>query len=183
MANIGVTGHRILTDLDKISQGVELTISRIVKEFPGQSLRLLTQFAEGSDRLVAQHFRKLKNARITVVLPLSIDEYLKDFSRNSAKEFMELLRESNEIVNMRPLKDRDAAYEAAGLYILGHSDALICVWDGKVPQGRGGTGQIADLARRKKIPMAWIRAGNRKPRTLQPTSLGEDQGKVTFENF
>jgi len=183
MANIGVTGHRILTDLEKIHVGIDLAISRILKEFPGQSLRLLTQFAEGSDRLVAQHFRKLENSRITVVLPLPIDEYLKDFSRNSAKEFMELLRESNEIVNMPKLKDREAAYEAAGLYILNHSDALICIWDGKVAQGRGGTGEIATLARRKKIPFAWIHAGNRKPKTLQPTSLGEGQGKVTFENF
>jgi hypothetical protein len=183
MINVGVTGHRIMTDLDKIHNGIDLAIERIQKKFPGQPLRLLTQFAEGSDRLVEQHFRNLKGSRITVVLPLSIDEYLKDFSRGSAKEFLQLVRESDEIVNMPLLRDRDEAYEAAGRYILNHSDVMIAIWDGEVAQGRGGTGQIAELALQKKIPFAWIHAGNRKPVTLEPTSLGEDQGKVTFENF
>jgi hypothetical protein len=29
----------------------------------------------------------------------------------------------------------------------------------------------------------WVHAGNRRPGTQEPTSLGAEQGKVTVENF
>ncbi len=35
-------------------------------------------------------------------------------------------------------------------------------------------------ARARHIPIAWVHAGNRRPGTMEPTSLGPDQGKVTF---
>jgi len=33
------------------------------------------------------------------------------------------------------------------------------------------------------VPLAWVHAGNRKPGTNQATSLGEKQGKVSFERM
>jgi len=183
MANVGVTGHRILAEKETIQTAIAEALVRMEENFPKEHLRLLTQLAEGSDRLVAECFRDRANFRITVVLPLAIDDYLEDFSPESRKEFFELLREGDEIVNMPPVINRDAAYEAAGLYILDHSDAMICVWDGKSAQGRGGTGAIVEAARRKSLPIAWIHAGNRVPETLEPTSLGAEQGRITYENF
>jgi hypothetical protein len=33
------------------------------------------------------------------------------------------------------------------------------------------------------LPIARVHAGNRRPGTMEPTSLGEEQGRVTFERF
>ena len=59
MAKVGVIGHRILMDLDKIHKGIDLAIAKIQEKFAGESLRVLTQFADGSDRMVERHFRDL----------------------------------------------------------------------------------------------------------------------------
>ena len=50
-------------------------------------------------------------------------------------------------------------------------------------EGQGGTGEVVAQARARGKPIAWIHAGNRKPGTMEPTSLGADQGRVTYENL
>ena len=45
------------------------------------------------------------------------------------------------------------------------------------------TSMVVAEARVRGLPMAWIHAGNRLPGTMEPTSLGPDQGVVTFENM
>jgi hypothetical protein len=57
------------------------------------------------------------------------------------------------------------------------------VWDGQGAQGQGGTGGIVAEARKCGLPIAWVHAGNRRPGTLEPTSLGAEQGEVSFERF
>lgn len=61
--------------------------------------------------------------------------------------------------------------------------AHIAVWDGQEAQGQGGTAAIVAQARQRGLPLAWIRAGNRRPGTQEPMILGEEQGKVSFERF
>jgi hypothetical protein len=73
--------------------------------------------------------------------------------------------------------------ESAGLYVLVHCDVLLAVWDGRGAQGRGGTGGIVAEARRRGLPLAWVHAGNRVLGTARPTSLGAEQGRVSFERF
>ena len=60
---------------------------------------------------------------------------------------------------------------------------LIAVWDGQDGQGQGGTATVVAKARELGLPIAWVHAGNRKPGTLEPTSLGAEQGSVSYENF
>jgi hypothetical protein len=60
---------------------------------------------------------------------------------------------------------------------------LLAVWDGKSAQGVAGTAGIVAQARAHRLPLAWIHAGNRLPGTDSPTTLGEEQGKLTCENF
>ena len=94
-----------------------------------------------------------------------------------------MLKRAAEVLEVAPQAGRDGAYEAAGRAVLDRSDALIAVWDGREAQGRGGTGGVVAEARRRGLPVAWIRAGNRRPEALEPVSLGARQGAVTFERF
>ena len=43
--------------------------------------------------------------------------------------------------------------------------------------------EIVAQARERSLPLAWIHAGNRNPGTGFSTSLGPEQGKVTFEHL
>jgi hypothetical protein len=125
-----------------------------------------------------------------VPLALPQDDYLTDFkSAQSKKEFLGLLDQAEEVTELplpKPVRGKDlreAAYEALGQYLLDNCDVLLAIWDGQEAQGLGGTGGVVAEAKKRGLPIAWVHAGNRKPNTQEPTSLGPDQGKVTYENF
>lgn len=184
MIRIGVTGHRILADLEKIETGVEEAVRRIELKFPGEPLTVISALAEGADRIVARHVLARPGAGLTVPLPLPKSDYLTDFqSEESRAEFLSLLQRADQVEEMSSEATREQAYEAAGEYVLNNSDVLIAIWDGRNAQGRGGTGDIVARARQRRLPIAWVHAGNREPATKRPTSLGDEQGRVTFENI
>jgi hypothetical protein len=181
---IGVTGHRFLADLDRIVAGVDQALGGIEEAFPGQPLTVISPLAEGADRLVVHRALARPSARLVVPLPLPQADYMTDFeSAESKEEFLRLLAQADEVIGLPPAPTRDRAYEAVGQYVLDHCDVLIAIWDGQNAQGRGGTGQIVARARQRGLPTIWIHAGNRIPGTEEPTTLGEEQGEVTFERF
>lgn len=181
---IGITGHRVLMDEGKISNGIYEAVIKIEQEFPGEPLIVVSSLAEGADRLVAKRLMARNQANLVAILPMTKNEYKKDFKGKESKdEFDDLLSQALDVMELPAGENREEAYTLAGRYIIEHSDVLIAVWDGKDPQGRGGTGEIVALARRRGIPIAWVHAGNRLPGTEEATSLGEEQGKVTFEGF
>jgi hypothetical protein len=181
---VGVTGHRFLADLEKITAGVEAALCRIDRAILHELLAVISPLAEGADRLVAQHVLARPGAHLIVPLPLPQYDYMTDFgSTSSREEFLHLLNQADEVVVLPPASSREQAYAAAGRYVLEHSDVIIAIWDGKPAQGVDGTSEIVAQARARRLPLAWIHAGNRLPGTEIPTSLGPDQGKVTFEHL
>lgn len=181
---LGITGHRYLTEVDRIMVGVENVLERILKTFPDSVFRVLSSLAEGADRILAKRFLLIPNASLWVPLPLPEEEYLKDFeSAKSKDEFIRLLGKAERIIHLPVTDNREEAYLSAGKFVVENSDILLAVWDGNPPQGTAGTGEIVALARERGLPLAWIHAGNHNPGTETPTSLGPDQGKVTFEYF
>jgi hypothetical protein len=83
----------------------------------------------------------------------------------------------------RAQTDRDPARPPGPSAFAGRGDALVVIWDGNEVQGPGGTGEVVAKARAGDKPIAWVHAGNRSPGTAEPTTLGEEQGRVTFENM
>lgn len=184
MIRIGVTGHRILAEPEKIDAGVEDALRRIESAFPGEPVTGVSALAEGADRIVARHVLDRPGSGLIVPLPVPTSDYLSDFeSDESRAEFLRLLQRAGHVEEMPSTATRDRAYEAAGEYVLNNSDVLIAIWDGENAQGRGGTGDIVARARERGLPIAWVHAGNREPGTHRPTSLGDEQGRVTFENI
>ena len=184
MIRIGVTGHRILADIEKIDAAIEIALRRIEDRFPGETLTAISGLAEGADRIVVNHVLARPGAGLVVALPMRKADYMMDFkSEDSRTEFSELIGRASEIVELPTSASREQAYEAAGDYVLDNSDVLITIWDGQKAQGRGGTADIVARAREQRLPIAWIHAGNRKPGTHEPVSLGDEQGRVTFEKI
>jgi len=181
---IGVAGHRVLMEIDKLSPGIDVALRRVERAFARKTMTVISSLAEGADRLVARCALQRANARLVVPLPLPQSEYAKDFeSEGSKREFLDLLARAEQVSELPTQPSRGDAYRAAGLYVLGRCDVLIAVWDGNPSQGSSGTAEIVAEARHRKLPIAWIHAGNRKPGTMEATSLGAEQGLVTFENF
>jgi hypothetical protein len=181
---VGVTGHRILAEVERVSTGVEDAVVRIGEAFPGRALTVLSALAEGADRLVVEAVLERPDGRLVAVLPLPADDYETDFrSDESKRTFRRLLGRSDDVVVMPSASTREEAYEAAGRHVLENCDVLLTVWDGHGAQGQGGTGAIVAEARGRGLPIAWVHAGNRRPGTEEPTSLGEEQGLVTYERL
>lgn len=181
---IGVTGHRILTEIDKIEAGVWKGLDHIEKAYPGQSLTLLSPLAEGADCIVARQILARPQARLIVPLPLPQADYLTDFeSAESREEFLRLLKRAAEVIELPAAPTRNAAYEAVGHHVIDRCDVLIAIWDGQSAQGQGGTGEMVARARAQGKPVVIVRAGNRKPGTKTPTTLGKEQGRVILEGL
>jgi hypothetical protein len=184
VAGIGVTGHRVLAEREKLEAGLDAVALRIAAAFPGEPWTVISALAEGADRLVARRLLARLGTRFLAVLPLAADDYEADFSTaGSRHEFRSLLDRADEVVEIAPTASRDTAYAAAGREVLDRADLLVAVWDGQGAQGHGGTAAIVAQARERGLPLAWVHAGNRRPDTLELTSLGAEQGEVTFERL
>lgn len=183
MATIGVTGHRCLAENDKVKAGIDQALRRLGEAFPGP-IDVISSAAEGADRLVAFQVLLRPDSRLIVALPLPKNDYISEFDTTQSRiEFLDVLDSAAEVVQLPPAASRNEAYAAAGKYVLENSEVLIAVWDGQDSQEASGTGDIVKLARERGMPIAWIHAGNRKQETGEATSLGAEQGIVTYENF
>lgn len=183
MATIGVTGHRFLADRNRIDEALIGVVESLAGTLPGP-WTVVSALAEGADRLVARALLGQPGARLVAVLPLEVVDYQADFATpESRAEFQELLTRAEETVVLPSRDDRDLAYEACGREVLDRSDVLVTVWDGAGEQGVGGTGAIVHRARERGMPIVWVHAGNRRPGTDEPTTLGRDQGLVTWEGW
>lgn len=183
MVAIGITGHRFLAEVDKLRLGLDEASVRLGELFPG-TWTVISALAEGADRLVANRLLAREGSRLVAVLPLPRGDYETDFETTASRaEFANLLARAEEVVEVPPRVDRDGAYEAGGQTVLDLSDVLVAVWDGQGAQGLGGTGGIVAQARERGLPVVWVHAGNRRPSTQEPTTLGPEQGRVTYERL
>jgi hypothetical protein len=178
---VGVTGHRFLTDQVRIVAGIDTALRRIQEAFVPDDLAILSPLAEGADQLVARRALAFYESRLVVPLPLPKSEYLCDL--RSPESFQWLCERADEVFELPAEATRDRAYEAVGRYVVAHCDVLLAIWDGRAAQGTGGTSEVVAWARAAGKPLAWVRAGNRMPGTEEPTTLGAEQGKVSFERF
>lgn len=175
---IGVTGHRILMELDKIEAGVAQALDRIEASAPGTRLVAVSSLAEGADRIVA-HAVLARGGRLDAVLPLAQADYETDFAgEDSIAEFRRLLAADADPETLPEAPSRNTAYEAGGLRVLDRCEVLITVWDGGGALGQGGTAEIVARAQARGMPVAWVHAGNRHPQTNAPTTLGAAQGRL-----
>ncbi len=180
---VGVTGHRFPAEVERLQAALERALDRVELAFPGRRLVAVSPLAEGADRLVAQEVLG-RGGTLEAVMPLPVADYTTDFETEQSKaEFARLLDQAAEVVVLPATATRNEAYEQAGLYILDSSDVLIAIYDGKPAQGRGGTAEIVERALQRNSPVLHVKAGNRRPGTTIPTSLGAEQGELVAHNL
>jgi hypothetical protein len=144
MLNIGVTGHRNIDIkyIHKYRKEINYQLNKLKQN--NIKIILYSALADGADRLVVHEAIKL-NIEFIVVLPMSKDEYKKDFDELSKKEFDKLLNRSKKIINIPNNNKnfiRNIQYELSGHYISDNSELLFALWDGKDTGLQGGTSEI-----------------------------------------
>jgi hypothetical protein len=177
---IGVTGHRDL--LPEETPGIEVEVRRLFDElaerFPGRPLQVMSPLAEGADRIVALVAEEL-GIELTVPLPMPENLYSQDFeSSRSWAEFGRLLRYASEYTTL-PLApgstpasvgeygpERNQQYAEVGAWVAARSDILVAIWDGKLIDDLGGTGQVVKFRRDGEMPGYVPHASSRPDRNI-----------------
>jgi len=153
--NIGITGHRDLKDncIDFYKMQLNKLLMKLQKE--NKKLIILSQLADGADRLIVQEAISL-DIPFRVILPMPKDIYMLDFEEESKKEFEKLLTQSDNVTTLPFVENntieqistysqqRDSQYELAGHYISDNCNALVALWDKKKIGLVGGTGEIVE---------------------------------------
>jgi len=149
---LGVTAHRDLRGDEQpgIEKKFESLFQSLEQRYPDLPLRLITPLADGGDRIAARVARA-RGIELVVPLPFAIEEYEKDFSRSSRKEFRSLL-DGALVIDLSLLPDhmeaarpdRDQGYARAGVWTSDHCHILVAIWDGRPSYSRGGTADVVD---------------------------------------
>lgn len=137
---LGVAGHQRRAGLDW--NWLSKALRDILIEQPTPLIGL-SALAAGTDQLFAQTVIALGGNHIAVV---PLDDYERFFSQpNERRKYRELLALSEKIYLKHPGPDQ-AAFLAAGQYVVENCDVLIAVWDSRPSEGVGGTADVIDYA-------------------------------------
>ena len=180
---LGVTGHRpdlIGSHGDQIEQRLaglfdELgaALDRIAVDDASlfapaaPRMHLVTPLAEGADQLAAR-VALAKGCAIEAVLPFAREAYEQDFAEGAPRDsFNALLTTARSVLELpgdraSPL----AAYVMAGRATIAHCDLLIAIWDGELPRGRGGTGEVVQIALLEGTPILHVPIDPKQPPRL-----------------
>jgi hypothetical protein len=162
--SVGVTGHRaeVLAegDVERLRERIRETLllladsGRALLEderdcfTPGPPrLRFVSPIADGADQIAAELALEL-GWELQAVLPFARHIYRDSISNHGARERFDALLARATCVLELPGDPDDSldAYIMTGRATVAHCDILIAVWDGKPPRGRGGTGEVVQVA-------------------------------------
>ena len=162
--SVGVTGHRLeaipearrnavearlAEALERIEQAAIALYRREQESFSADPplFTLVSPLAEGADQMAAAA-ALARGWQLQAVLPFDRAAYVADFDdEESRTRFQQLVKAAACVLEL-PGDPQDPleAYVMAGRGTVAHCDILLAVWDGLPPRGRGGTGEIVELA-------------------------------------
>ncbi|MGN6848183.1 MAG: hypothetical protein ACTHJK_01700 [Sphingomicrobium sp.] len=164
LLSVGVTGHRaeVLAegDVERLRERIRETLLLIEEAgrallererdcfAPGPPvLRFVSPIADGADQIAAELALEL-GWELQAILPFSRDVYRASLANHGARERFDTLAGRACCLLELPGDPDDSldAYIMTGRATVAHCDVLIAVWDGKPPRGRGGTGEVVQLA-------------------------------------
>jgi hypothetical protein len=161
---VGVTGHRLEAIPAGRRAAVEARIAAVLEQIEAEAqalhrreqqlfapgppvFTLVSPLAEGSDQMAAEA-ALARGWQLQAVLPFDRSTYVADFNDEDSRARFHRLVDAASCTLELPgdPHDRLEAYVMAGRGTVAHCDILIAVWDGLPPRGRGGTGEIVELA-------------------------------------
>jgi hypothetical protein len=179
---LGVTGHRsesLGDDAQLVAERIAAAIGEITAAVQDSfassaawfapsppQLAIVSPLADGADQMAADA-AMAKGYRLQVVLPFPLEQCRNDVPEAHRPDFDRLAAAASCLLEL-PGDPADPleAYVMAGRATVAHSDLLIAVWDGEVPRGRGGTGEVVELAMARGTPVVHVPVDPAKPLAL-----------------
>jgi hypothetical protein len=145
---VGITGHMNLTpeSVPLVAAGIRKVLSEHEQPLVGVSC-----LARGADQVFARVVLEL-GGQLDVVIPAA-DYRERKVKPDNREEFEALIGQATNVCVLRFDTSNRDAYVAANETVLGGVDALVAVWDGAPPDGKGGTGDTVQAARERGIPV------------------------------
>lgn len=180
---IGITGHRFITDPEKLIESLEKACQFLAGNYPGEKFEAISGLAEGADRLAAKVLLD-HEVSLSAAIPLPLEEYQKDFTTDeSINEFQLLLQKADKVITLLNSTNHSQGYAALGDFLLSTSNILITLWDGNPSTASGSTGFISNCAIGQKLPVIWIHTENRNPQNKNVGKRIIEQGYTDYINF
>jgi len=161
---VGVTGHRadVLPEgsVPVLRERVRDVLQRIEESgralFDAErnyfaafqpKLRFVSPVADGADQIAAEVALEL-GWELQAILPFERSAYRASLASEAARDrFDDLLARTDCLLELPGDPDHGLdAYVMTGRATVAHCDILIAIWDGRPPRGRGGTGEVVQLA-------------------------------------
>jgi hypothetical protein len=153
MIRIGVTGHQKMPQraVRYARQEIRALLSQMNSPFIG-----ITSLAAGADQIFAQEVLR-NNGQLWVVIPSA--DYQSTLSGRDLMAYRGLLAAATDITQLDFDRPSEAAYNAAGRWIVENCDQLVAVWDGLPARGLGGTGDVVAYAKQlsRDVHIVWPR--------------------------
>ncbi|MCB1684874.1 MAG: hypothetical protein KDI31_10320 [Pseudomonadales bacterium] len=183
---VGVTGHRDLPVEEQalIKSRIREFFLELRRDYPELPLLVMTPLAEGADRIAAVVAHEL-GIPISILLPMPLALYERDFTGDSLVEFKEmltlgervelpLLEGTDRVAVAGSGRVRDLQYAQLGAYLAAHSHILLAIWDGKPSTSPGGTGHVVKFHQHDVIEL--IAEGQHR----SPIDFTEDESDLVY---
>jgi len=131
------------------------------------SLQFVSPLADGADQIAAECALEL-GYELHAVLPFNRSEYRNELEGDGSRQRFDALLSKAECVLELPGDPQDTmgAYVMTGRATVAHCNILIAVWDGLKPRGRGGTGEVVELAIARGTPVVHVPTDPKRPGRL-----------------
>lgn len=182
--SVGVTGHRkealpaeacadleerIRAALTLVIDGAAAVHAQEAPFYTSDPLRLLfiSPLADGVDQIAARVAVEL-GFELHVVLPFAKAIYRRELADDASRSaFDELFGKASCVLELPGEHEQSVdAYVMTGRATIAHCDLLMAVWDGLPPRGRGGTGEVVELAVVNGTPVLHVPVDSRDPARL-----------------
>jgi hypothetical protein len=148
---VGITGHTNLApeSVPLVAAGIRKVLFQHEGPLVG-----VTCLARGADQVFARVVLEL-GGQLDVVLP-AVDYRERKVEPDDRAEFEELIDQAA-TVRVLPFETSNReAYVAANEAVFTSVDALVAVWDGAPPDGKGGTADTVEAAGARGIPVTVV---------------------------
>jgi hypothetical protein len=168
---VGITGHRAGSLPAESVDALRLRIADVLERLKALALRVRTAnsrffapqpprflfvspLADGADQMGAE-LALQAGFELHAVLPFSRERTREEMPDDQSRAwFDDLLAQATCVLELPGHHSHELeAYVMAGRATVAHCDMLIAVWDGLPPRGRGGTGEIVELALTRGTPL------------------------------
>lgn len=145
---VGITGHRGLDT--EVEAQVKALLEQAVREFPAGDLVAVSCIADGPDTWWAQTVLAY-GGRLEAVVPAQ--EYRENLPEAHWPLYDRLHAAAIEVHHTGMTASDSAAHMTGSEVLVGLSDLVLAVWDGKPAWGYGGTADVVAYAERTGVPV------------------------------